>query len=125
MNVSQGPETVFDRPVEQIILDLAGATATDENGRVGNELVFWGYRLADGRAAYLFACAIMKGVDCEARTQEICLGQTNVISTTQTAGDVRHMRCKEFSFVGVGDVRPGCVDRTSDQDLAVGLVQCQ
>ena len=48
MNVSQGPDSVFNTDVSEIMPRLKGATATNENGRVGNELVFWGYRLADG-----------------------------------------------------------------------------
>ena len=57
MGVRQKPDAVFSQPVEALVPELAGATATDENGRVGAELVFWGYRLGDGRTAFLFACA--------------------------------------------------------------------
>jgi len=125
MNVRQGPETVFDRPVDQILPELAGATATNENGRVGNELVFWGHRLADGRSAFLFACAPKEGVDCDARAQAICLSGTNVIRRIETQGDVRHMRCRSMTLPKVGDLHPGCTNRVEGEDLAVGLVQCE
>jgi hypothetical protein len=55
MNVRQGPDAVFDRPVGELLPILAGSRETGENGRVGNELVFWGFELADGRQAFLFA----------------------------------------------------------------------
>lgn len=124
MNVRQGPETVFDEPVEQIVPELEGARATDSNGRVGNEFVFWGYELADGRSAYLFACAIMEGVDCEARRQQICAGGQEIISIAETAGGVRQMRCSRLSVASIGERHPGCTDRTSDLALSVGLVHC-
>jgi hypothetical protein len=37
MNVTQWPDTVFDRPVVEIVIELFGAAATNEFGRVGNE----------------------------------------------------------------------------------------
>lgn len=125
MNVTQGPDTVFDRPVEQIMTELAGATATDENGRVGNELVFWGFELDDGRDVYFYACAMREGIDCEARSMAICTGRTEILRRIETAGQVRHLRCREVATVGVGDLRPGCTDRVEANNLHAGLVQCQ
>jgi len=125
MNVRQGPETVFDRPVEQILPELAGATATRENGRVGNELVFWSYRLADGRNAYLFACAPLEGVDCDTRAQAICPSRTQVIERVGAQGLVRHLRCSSMAVPKAGDLHPGCLDNIKGQDLVAGLVQCQ
>jgi hypothetical protein len=55
---------VFSEPIDTLLPELEGATATGENGRVGPELVFWGYRLGDGRPAFLFACAPREGVNC-------------------------------------------------------------
>ena len=125
MNVTQGPDTVFDRPVDELMTELAGATATGVNGRVGNELVFWGFELADGRDVYFYACAMREGVDCEARSNAICIGRTEALRRIETAGQVRHLRCSEVATVGVGDVRPGCTDRVQDDNLHAGLVQCQ
>jgi hypothetical protein len=125
MNVRQGPETVFDRPVEQIFIELAGATATNENGRVGNELVFWNYRLADGRVASLFACAQREDVDCDARVRAICLNSANVMRRIDTPGIVRQLRCQSLSMPKVGDLRPGCLERQEGEALLAGLVQCQ
>src|ERR1043165_9663545 len=64
LGVRQGPEKVFDVPVTEIVPALAGAQPTGVNGRVGGELVFWGYALADGRKSNLFACALLADVDC-------------------------------------------------------------
>lgn len=125
MNVEQGPESVFDRPVDEILPELAGATATHENGRVGNELVFWGYRLADGRGGYFFACALREDVDCDARIELICpAGRTDVLSRLETVGEVRELKCRDVAVAGPGDLRPGCTDRTQANNLAAGLVQC-
>jgi hypothetical protein len=124
MNVARGPDAVFDRPVDQLMAELAGATATDENGRVGNELVFWGFELADGRDVYFYACAKREDVDCAGRAEAICIGRTEVLRRIETAGQVRHMRCREIATVGVGDLRPGCTDREEDDSLHAGLVQC-
>jgi hypothetical protein len=124
MNVEQGPDVVFDRPVHEILPELAGATATHENGRVGNELVFWGYRLADGRDAYFFACALRDDVDCDARIAMICPGGTDLMSRLETVGEVRELKCRDVAAVGAGDLRPGCTDRTQANNLTAGLVQC-
>jgi hypothetical protein len=116
---------VFDRPVGEIMAELIDATATGENGRVGNELVFWGFRLADGRDAYFYACAMRDDVDCDVRSVAICLGQAQIVRRIETAGQVRHMQCRELATVGAGDLRPGCTDRVEDDGLHAGLVQCR
>jgi hypothetical protein len=124
MNVRQGPDAVFDRPVGEIFSDLSGAEATGENGRVGNELVFWGYELSGSRQVFLFACAMLPGIDCDARMRSVCLRDTVLIRSTEAQGKVRRLECREVSIVGVGDVRPGCTETEAATQLAVGLVQC-
>src|SRR5262245_8212125 len=73
MGLRHTPDSVFTQPVEQVLPELAGATATGENGRVGGELVFWGYKLRDGRDVFMFACVMSETVDCNARAQAICV----------------------------------------------------
>lgn len=124
MNVRQGPDAVFDRPPAEIIPALAGATATGENGRVGNELVFWGYRQPDGRRVFFFACAQRPGFDCGARVPAICPVTTNVLATSEAAGNTVHRSCRSVAVTSPGEVRPGCDDRLQNADLAVGLVSC-
>ena len=124
MNVRQGPDTIFDRPVTEIMAELSDAEATGENGRVGNELVFWGYELADGRQAFFFACAMIPSIDCDERRRSVCLGDATLIRSAQARGKVRHVVCRPVTVVGVGDLRPGCTSTDSASDLAVGLVQC-
>ena len=125
MNVRQGPETVFDVPVEEIFPALAGATATDRNGRVGNEFVFWGYRLADGQAAWLYACAPFEGVDCEERRRAVCDGDLEVLAERADAGNAVARHCTVISVVGVGDRRPGCTDIDVQMELSIGLLSCR
>ena len=124
MNVRQGPDTIFDRPVTEIMTELSGAEATGENGRVGNEFVFWGYELADGRQVFFFGCAMLPGIDCDERRRSVCLGDSTLIRSAQVQGIVRHVVCRPVAFVGGGDVKPGCTNTESTSDLAVGLVQC-
>jgi hypothetical protein len=125
MNVTQGPESVFDRSPAEIMPALVGATPTGENGRVGSEFVFWGYRAGDGRELFLFACAAGTDVDCAARTQAVCpAGNAAVLETESASGNVVRRSCRAFSVTGPGDVRPGCEDRTESSGLVVGLVSC-
>jgi hypothetical protein len=125
MNVRQGPETVFDRPPGEILPALAGATATGENGRVGTELVFWGYEQRDGRRVFFFACAQGPDLDCTARTRAICPATTKVLETTEASGTAVRRSCRTFSVSAPGDLRPGCDDRLDGSaTLAVGLVSC-
>lgn len=125
MNVNQGPESVFSVAVGEIFPELDVARATDRNGRVGNELVFWGYTLADGRNVELVACTVLGNVDCEARTALVCPGGLDVLSQGTAPGLVRRMHCTSIATVGAGDRRPGCSDRSTSQELVVSLVQCR
>ena len=124
MNVRQGPETVFDRPPAEILPSLAGATATGENGRVGTELVFWGFRGSDGREVFLFACAQRPEVDCATRVPAICASATRVLETSEATGTVVRRSCRNVSVVNPGETRPGCEDRAQSTTMSVGLVSC-
>jgi hypothetical protein len=124
MDVTQGPDTVFERPVAEILPELEGATPTGENGRVGDELVFWGYRLADGRPTDFYACARVAGVDCTAWAEAICEDGTTVLATGGHSGRIVQRRCGEVGVAHPGETRPGCVDTVADVELAVGLVSC-
>lgn len=125
MTVTGGPERVFDRPVADLLPELAGATATGENGRVGNELVFWGFRLADNRQANLFACALLENVDCESRLRAVCPAGGRELSRATQRGLIRELDCKAVSIVGTGDLTPNCEDRENTSDLLVGLMECR
>jgi hypothetical protein len=124
MNVRQGPEAVFDRPPGDVLPALAGAKATGENGRVGPELVFWGYERNDGRRVFFFACALRPDFDCATRVPAICPTTTTVLETREAAGTMVRRNCREVAVAAGGDVRPGCDDRTETANLAVGLVSC-
>lgn len=124
MNVRQGPDSVFAEPPGQIFPELAGATATNENGRIGNELVFWGYRLADGRNVFLVGCAMARNVDCTAREARVCRTETQVLARGMSEGLVRELHCKSIATTGPGDIRPGCTDQERAQPLHVSLVAC-
>jgi hypothetical protein len=124
MNVTQGPETVFDRPPAEILPSLAGATATGENGRIGTELVFWGYRRGDGRQVFFFACARRADVDCAARVPAICPAGTQVLETGEASGTAVRRVCRNIAVASPGDTRPGCQDRVESTTLDVGLVAC-
>jgi len=124
MNVRQGPETVFEQSPAEIFPALEGAAATGENGRVGTELVFWGYEQRDGRRVFLFACAVRPDLDCGARVPAICPTTTTVIDTRQTNGNTVRRNCRSVVVSSPGEVRPGCEDRLESASLAVGLVSC-
>ena len=124
MNVRQGPETVFDQPVETIIRALEGATPTKRNGRVGNEFVFWGYTLADGTAAEFYACAAVAGVNCTARREKICVSSTKVLSENMSMGQVQKLNCQPVCNVTSGSATPCCTGAEQTADLEVGLVSC-
>jgi hypothetical protein len=125
MNVQQGPETVFERPIGEVFPLLEGATATDANGRVGNELVFWGYTLQNGGVVNLFACALRDDVDCEARSRLICPGASRLLERTQATGRVRTISCRAVAVETPGGERPGCDDREVAQPLDTGVMQCE
>lgn len=125
MNVSQGPEAVFDTDVTEVMPDLKGAVATKENGRVGNELVFWGYRLANGDSAYFYACANLEGVDCALRISAICPVQTQVITQSDRSGQLSRFTCDAICEVRPGMVLPCCKESMESSPMVVGLVKCQ
>jgi hypothetical protein len=124
MNVTQGPETVFAEPVATILPTLVGARATGENGRVGSDLVFWGYERADGRQVFMFACATGPETNCAERVPAICLNSTTVLEQSEAPGTVVRRQCRNVAVAGPGDLRPGCDDRTESIPIAVGLVAC-
>jgi hypothetical protein len=125
MNVKQGPETVFGRSPAEILPALAGAKATGENGRVGTELAFWGYELANGGRVFFFGCAPSVDVDCGERVQAICPANVaTVLETQQATGTIVQRSCRSVVVAGPGDLRPGCEDLKTSADLLVGLVSC-
>jgi hypothetical protein len=124
MDVKQAPDAVFTEPVASLLPELAGATATGQNGRVGNELVFWGYKLGNGRPAFLFACMPKADVNCDERVPMICTARTNVLTTGSANGNIVRRQCRELTVAQIGDVRPGCVDTLENVPLSIGLVSC-
>lgn len=125
LGVRQPPDAVFDVPLEDVMPRLTGASATGENGRVGGELVFWGYRLADGTPAYFFACAMLYGVNCEERASAICPTRTIVLERGEHTGEAVQRRCRDVAVAAPGDVHPGCTSNAYEASLAVGLVTCE
>jgi hypothetical protein len=125
MTVRQGPETVFDVPVEEIAPVLDSATATEVNGRVGPEFVFWGYTLANGDEAWLYACALVEGVDCVQRREAICDGPATVLVERADMGRAVDRECRSVALAGTGDLHPGCDDKLYTAPLNVGVVTCR
>jgi hypothetical protein len=124
MDVKQPADSVFTSPVTSLLPELTGATATGENGRVGNELVFWGYTLGNGRQTFLFACAPKVDVNCDDRVPMICVASTNVLTTGSANGNIVRRQCRQLAVTQIGDVRPGCVDKLENVLLSIGLVSC-
>lgn len=122
--IRQGPESVFEEPVERIFDALIDAKATGPNARIGAEFVYWGYELADGRDVLLFACAPLKDVDCEARRRALCPAGGTLIARSELTGQVRKLRCQSVAVSAPGDPRPGCNDQEVENPLDVGIVQC-
>jgi hypothetical protein len=125
MNLREGPDSVFAVPVEALFPLLEGAEATGRNGRVGGELVFWGYRLSDGRDVALVACAMRSNVDCAAREAKVCPVTGALLARSTAEGLVNRRTCRSISFAAPGDIRPGCIDRDDHEELAVSLLQCR
>lgn len=126
MNVSQGPDSVFDTDAAEIMPRLKGATATNENGRVGNELVFWGYRLANGEPVYFYACANLEGVDCVQRSNAICPVKTQVIADSDRPGQISRFNCAAVCSVHPPDgLSSCCKEKMEDNTLIIGLVKCE
>lgn len=121
-----GPERVFTRTVGEIVPLLQNARATGPNGRVGSELVFWSYQLADNRPAVLVACAVLPGVDCAARLPQVCQsGRPETLFAGQDQGEVRFLNCQEIGIVAPGDLTPNCADTQAVQAVQVTLLSCQ
>lgn len=120
-----GPELVFSTPVADIFPQLNGATATGVNGRVGNETVFWGFRLQDNSTVNLIACAPLEGVDCEARMQAVCPAGGAELARMNQSGLVREMHCRPVGMAHPGELYPNCNDRETNNNLVVSLSQCQ
>lgn len=126
MNVRQGPDSVFGNDVAEIMPQLKGATATNENGRIGNELVFWGYRLANNEPVYFYACANLEGVDCARRSNAICPVKTKVIAQSDRSGRISRFKCDAICSVHPPNgVSTCCRETVEDNPLVVGLVSCR
>jgi hypothetical protein len=123
MNVRQGPETVFSTSPGEIFPALAGASRTKEAGRVGNEMVFWGYQQKGGARLFLFACAETADVDCQQRVHAVC-PNVKVLEMQTASGNVVRRSCHFVSSSGPGEVRPGCDDHTEMAPLSIGLLSC-
>jgi len=123
MTVHQGPERVFSQPVSQIEPSLEGAKATGRNGRVGNEFVFWGYRLASGKPAFFYACLPAAGVDCVARRALICDRELSVISEHEARGAVQKLDCKPICQPEQ-TAMPCCTGGEVQLGLVTGVVSC-
>jgi hypothetical protein len=123
MNVRQGPETVFSTAPAEIFPALAGAARTQEAGRVGNEMVFWGYEQKGGARLYLFACAESGEINCQQRVEAVC-PNVKVLDMQTASGNVVRRSCHFVSSSGPGDVRPGCDDHTEMAPLSIGLLSC-
>jgi hypothetical protein len=125
MGIKQGPETVFDDSVGEIIPDLIDARETGRNGRVGREMVFWEYRLAGGEQAYFYACAPVKNTDCGHRRQLICGRDMRLISESERSGRISRFRCPiSCNSISAGE-SPCCLEYVEKYTLQTGLVQCQ
>lgn len=125
LGVTQGPELVFGQPVEAVLPELAGATPTGVNGRVGPELVFWTYRLNNGREVLFHACAPMPGVDCALREARMCArGTPRRLAARLATGEVRRRQCQAIGTAAVGELRPGCSENEFESELVTGLSEC-
>lgn len=122
--VRQGPDAVFEQPVDSVFDALVDAEATGRNARIGNEFVYWGYELADGRNVFLFACAPLEDVDCEARRAAICPAGGTLIARSEVIGRVRRVHCESIGVAAPGELRPGCSDQEIENPLDAGIVQC-
>jgi|SRR6185369_3754539 len=123
MNVTLGPETVFSQAPAELFPALAGAQRTREAGRVGNEMVFWGYQQRSGARVFLFACAQVGDVDCQQRAQAIC-PNAKVLEMQTASGNVVRRTCRTVTSTAPGDVRPGCEDRVEPTPLSIGVLSC-
>ena len=105
IGVRQKLDAVFSQPVEALVPELAGATATDENGRGRRRAQCFGaIDYGDGRTAFLFACAPSEVVNCDERVQLICLDGTNVIRNSTADGTVTRRQLAPTSGVAAPGV---------------------
>lgn len=125
MTVTHGPESVFDVSVVQVLPELTGARRTGENGRVGNEFVFWGYRFDDGNAVWLYACALVDDVDCPERRNAVCAAGIEVLAEREYMGNAVHRRCLDVGIAAAGELHPGCSDSSYVAPLSVGVLACR
>ena len=125
MGVNLGPDSVFAQPVAEIVPELQGAEPTGINGRLGPEMVFWGFNLSDGTRAELFACAVHDDINCEARVRAICPARGEELTRTVLPGLVTHLNCRPVGLAAPGDLRPNCDEYERTDDLLVGLMQCR
>ncbi len=123
MNVTQGPETVFSRSPADIFPTLAGAKRTKEAGRVGHEMVFWGYLQSSGARVFLFACAPVGDVDCEQRAHAVC-ESAKVLEMQTASGNIVRRSCRVVTAAGPGETHPGCDDREEMAPLSIGILSC-
>jgi hypothetical protein len=123
--VSQGPESVFTQPVSSLFPELSGAARTQDSGKVGDELVYWGYKLADGSSVMLYACAIKDGIDCNERVNGICGTQATSGQSLRTTGRVTHYECKKSCQPELENSARTCCTRTiAPGPVQAGLVSC-
>ena len=120
-----GPERVFERPIAEIVPALQNANQVGPNGRVGYELVFWGYELAGGQRATLVACAVLPGVDCEARRTKVCPSGTGAtLFSGEQGGEVRYRNCQAVGIAQPGDLTPNCSETEQTQAIELHLLRC-
>jgi hypothetical protein len=125
MTVTVGPEAVFDKAIGKVMPALAGAKATHVNGRVGNEFVFWGYKLKDGSNVFFYACAPLSGVNCVVRRAAICDTPVKVLETAEDQGKIRRLNCRKMCAVDTPTSTPCCQDVQEVDALQLGLVKCE
>lgn len=119
------PQRVFERPVPEMVPGLQGARASGPNGRVGTELVFWGYELEGSGPAYLTACAFLPDAECEARLAKVCpSGAIEVLARHAESGKVRYLDCQAIGVASPGDLTPTCADTVDVQPVKVTLLRC-
>jgi hypothetical protein len=119
------PDRVFTRPVSEVVPELQQAALSSERGRVGNELVFWGYDLPAGERRWLYACAVLPNIDCEARAALVCpAGPQTVLVQREEPGAVRRMNCGPVGLAAPGELRPHCTDYTETRPVMLGVLSC-
>lgn len=91
----------------------------------GPELVFWTYRLNNGREVLFHACAPMPGVDCALREARMrARGTPRRLAARLATGEVRRRQCQAIGTAAVGELRPGCSENEFESELVTGLSEC-